>query len=68
MNTKKINVTNWEVPIETTIKMAAIQFISAKAVDKAHTTIKRYQNVLDHLFRHFGESYQVNNIDNNTFI
>jgi integrase len=53
-------------PIETTLKMGAIQFISAKAVDKAPATIKRYQNVLDHLFRHFGESYPVNYIDNNS--
>lgn len=51
-------------PADYTIKYAAIRFIKAKAVDKAHSTVKRYLNIFEHLYSHFGDSLPLKYIDN----
>lgn len=51
-------------PADTTIQKAAKQFITSKSIDKAGSTIKRYLNVLDHLYKHFGESYPLSYFNN----
>lgn len=50
-------------PADYTIKFATAGFIKSKAADKAFSTIKRYRNVFDSLYKHFGESYPLKFID-----
>jgi len=50
-------------PAEYTLKFATKNFIKSKAADKAFSTIKRYRNIFDSIFKHFGESYPLKFID-----
>jgi integrase len=50
-------------PVDYTIKFAATNFIKSKAADKAFSTIKRYRNVFDNLYKHFGVTYPIKFID-----